>query len=228
MSPFTAPTPPTPITPLLAKADIGKAPLTLSFSDESGDTIGRKQANPAHPIQFAKYQTDVKTEAFIGPLPHSLAATINLLKDECPSLSLIDPKDITVSLHVAVDAARESGTFRIMSEAWPAALTEPLPMIKVDSKNGAGQPPSTPSSALPLGSASEKGTIVDKPKLSVEENHSPLTPIEEKVEADDHIAARSINLAYSAPISWNRIHEPEAGAKTWDDLVKEGALLGIH
>ena len=138
-----------------------------------------------------------------------------MLKVECPSLRDFHAEDI--SLNLQTDAACAQGGFRILPSAWPGAFSELLPLIKVDVKSKDGQaPPSPPGSAQGL-----KVTFPDAPQDSSDNldvgSHkgSPRFP------------TRSIDLAYKAPEPWEKVCVFDSNAKTWYDLVREGALLGI-
>ena len=90
---------------------------------------------------------------------------MNLVRRECPSLQTVPAEYITLRLRFddsSVTAVR-GVKFRVLPEAWPAAITDNLPLVHVDANV--------------------------RPRI-------------------------------------NQVEE-EKGRKTWEDLVREGALLGV-
>jgi hypothetical protein len=107
-----------------------------------------------------------------------------MVKRECPSLHPVAPEDITLKLRFdGSSTGVQNVLFRVLPEAWPAAITDTLPLVHIMAKKKVlPTPPVIPSPA--------RGSVVRENK--------------------------------------GRKGEDEKEKLTWDDLVRQGALLGVQ
>ncbi|KAK4687196.1 hypothetical protein P7C73_g2930, partial [Tremellales sp. Uapishka_1] len=103
------------------------------------------------PRKLSRFLPALKDEAFIGVLPSSHSDTIKLVQRECPSLAVLPPSDISLKLRFDGDKhAVNDVKFRVLDEAWPAAISDVLPLVHVETRSKQSVPTAPKEKAIVL------------------------------------------------------------------------------
>lgn len=169
--------------------------------------------------KLTRYLPPNKDEAFIGALLPSVEVspflasvyqtdnqeTTQLIQRECPSLSQVPASDISFSIRFDDGEKTDGVLFRLTADAWPLAIHKTLPIVHVDAKSqkSASSQLSAPTKPANNESARSGG----KPTLAVQA---------EAAQSDGMKDAKNSHV------------KTTFSALTWQDLVDQGALLGIH
>ncbi|OXG88292.1 hypothetical protein C348_00666 [Cryptococcus neoformans Gb118] len=159
--------------------------------------------------KLTRYLPPLRTEAFIGPFLPSFQDTIMLIQKECPSLSVVPPSCISLQLRFdgnTQDAVKDV-PFNVLPSAWPDAASEVLPLVYIQIK---GQDTKVGRSTL---TECDNGNKVPRGACEQVTWHPKLEERGTQTQADKHP-----ELKPGAPIE----------GLTWDDLKKNGTLLGIQ
>jgi hypothetical protein len=134
-----------------------------------------------------------------------------LVKRECPSLRDIPPSDITFS--ISFDKARSTAAvtganFRLTSEAWPKGIHQVLPIVIVGT----------------ICRTQIQGSLNERPTQTLE------VSIEDQEQDDSKVVSTGMQDATKTRTLDTNVQasKGDPSGPTWDDLVKQGGLLGIH
>ncbi|KIR42413.1 hypothetical protein I307_00891 [Cryptococcus deuterogattii 99/473] len=214
--------------PTLSEMEFGdlEAPtvtlVMINGLEKSGSNPSSSIAPPSGPIAtkpkmkkvkktrgLTRYLSPLKEEAFVGPLLPSVRDTIMLIQEQCPSLSAVPSS--CISLHLRFDGntqhAIKDVLFKVLPSAWPGAVSEALPLIYIEVKHQdikVGRPASAQHDNGNKGMCNACERMASHPKTGVGVTQT---------QADKHP-----ELKPGAPI----------GGLTWDDLKKNGTLLGVQ
>lgn len=135
--------------------------------------------------------------------------TIMLIQEQCPSLSAVPSS--CISLHLRFDGNTQDAVknviFKVLPSAWPGAVSEVLPLVYIKVKNQdtkVGRPASAQCDNGNKGTCNACERMASHPKTG-----AGVTPTQ---------AYKHPELKPGAPI----------GGLTWDDLKKNGTLLGVQ
>lgn len=136
--------------------------------------------------------------------------TIMLIQKECPSLSVVPPSCISLQLRFDGNTqdAVKGVLFNVIPSAWPAAVSEVLPLVYIEIK---GQDTKVGRSTLAECDNGDKAPCDAYERVTSHPNLEARGTTQ--TQADKHP-----ELKPGAPI----------GGLTWDDLKKNGTLLGIQ
>jgi hypothetical protein len=152
--------------------------------------------------------------------------TINLVRRECPSLTSVPETHLSLALHYDGSPSWVKDVlFRVLPETWPAAVTGQLPLIHV---KHTPTPPQKPNTLVHPNTA----RVSDQDLMGafdVEGNNtawkSNVLDLSHPVNVRDETPAEGMQ---SVMQEINNRPGKKEKSKTWEHLVREGALLGIH
>ncbi|KAK6906669.1 hypothetical protein L486_07923 [Kwoniella mangroviensis CBS 10435] len=200
--------------PTLSEMEFPSSPQpSATITPSSNKPSGNFSSNPKKEKEknlvnkLCRFLPPKKDEAFIGPILPTVEETITQIRQQCPTLSHIPSESI--SLKIRFDGknsqACENVLFKIPSGikgCWPNAISDKLHLIFID-----------------------VATTTDATKSTL-----PVISTDQAIQTDLKVQAERFAQAitYSGAIPTST--PPKEGEKelTWDDLKKDGALLGVQ
>ncbi|WWD08433.1 hypothetical protein V865_006545 [Kwoniella europaea PYCC6329] len=188
------------------------ATITTSCNKPSADSNSKKEKGKNLVNKLCGFLPPKKDEAFIGPILPTVEETITQIRQQCPTLSHIPSESI--SLRIRFDGknsqACENVLFKIPSGikgCWPDAISDKLHLIFIDVASVTNATESTP----------------------------PVISTDQAIQTDPKLQAERFtqDITYSGRVPTSTPHN-EKGEKekekelTWDDLKKDGTLLGVQ
>ncbi|WWC65117.1 uncharacterized protein I303_107731 [Kwoniella dejecticola CBS 10117] len=114
------------------KDTTSKAPKARPLPPSTSTATATSTSN-----RYTRYLPPKIEDAFIGPILPTFKETIALLKRHCPSLSTIDPSEVSLNLRfdgVATLKDKEI-KFQVLPDCWPDALTSILSLVVITVKD---------------------------------------------------------------------------------------------
>ncbi|ADV19882.1 Hypothetical Protein CGB_A7160C [Cryptococcus gattii WM276] len=184
--------------------------LSSSIAPPSGPIATKPKMKKVKKARvLTRYLSPLKEEAFVGPLLPSVQDTVMLIQEQCPSLSAVPSS--CISLHLRFDGNTQHAVkdvlFKVLPSAWPGAVSEILPLVYIKVKNQDAKVERPASAQCDNGN---KGTCNACQRMA---SHPKTGGGVTQTQADKHP-----ELKPGVPI----------GDLTWDDLKKNGTLLGVQ
>ncbi|WWC98620.1 hypothetical protein V866_005513 [Kwoniella sp. B9012] len=182
--------------------------ITPSSNKPSANSNSRKEKEKNLVNKLCRFLPPKKDEAFIGPILPTVEETITQIRQQCPTLSRIPSGSI--SLKIRFDGknsqACENVLFKIPSGikgCWPNAISDKLHLIFID---------------------------VDTTATNATKSTLPVISTDQAIQTDPKVQAERFAQAitYAGAIPTPAKEGEEEKELTWDDLKKDGTLLGVQ